>query len=128
MGVGAALSIALLAPAILLSHPSIAMVVVLLVAFSGVSSFNVVNVADANSRFPPHLAGRGATAVNLFQVVGTSALPILAGTIIGLFPAEGSARPEDAYRAALAAIAVSLAGGLAIYWALYRPPQNRRSE
>ena len=125
---GAAFSIALLAPLAFLPHPWIGMAVALLVAFSGVSSFSVVNVADANSRFPPHLAGRGATAVNLFQVVGTAVLPILTGTIIGLFPASDTVRPASAYQLALAAIIVSLAAGLAIYWAFYRVPIDRRTK
>jgi len=33
-----------------------------------------------------------------------------------------------AYQAALAAIAVSLAAGLAIYWGFYQAPANRRAK
>ncbi|MBV9111819.1 MAG: hypothetical protein JOY67_03255, partial [Hyphomicrobiales bacterium] len=87
--------------------------------FSGVTSFGVVNVADANSRFPARIAGRGATAVNLFQVIGTSVLPILSGMVLGWFPAGGDVRPEAAYRAAYMVVAASLAIGLAIYALLY---------
>jgi hypothetical protein len=99
----------------------------MLIVFSAVTSFGVVNVADANSRFPAHIAGRGATAVNLFQVVGTSVLPILSGMVIGWFPSGAQGRPEAAYRAAFAVIAASLAIGLAAYGLLYPKGSGRRA-
>jgi hypothetical protein len=95
-----------------------------LVLFCLASSFNVVNVADVNSRFPRELAGRGATAVNLVQVVGTSALPIVTGAVIGLFPAAGDGQSAAAYRAAFAVIAFSLAAGVALYTLFYRKPSG----
>jgi len=120
---GAILSIAPLA--IVVAFPLSADAAILaLVLFCAISSFSVVNVADANSRFAASIAGRGATAVNLFQVVGTSALPILSGAVIGLFP-EGNdgSRPEAAYRAAFGAIAACLALGLVLYALLYKRPE-----
>src|SRR4029077_6998068 len=123
----ATISIATLAVLILVPHPSAETAVLMLIVFSGVTSFGVVNVADANSRFPAHIAGRGATAVNLFQVVGTSVLPILSGMVIGWFPSGAQGRPEAAYRAAFAVIAASLAIGLAAYGLLYPKRSGRRA-
>ena len=51
-----------------------------------------------------------------------SAIPILTGAVIGLFPASVDGRPEDAYRAAFAIIALSLAAGLALYGFFYARP------
>jgi len=112
---GAALSIVILAILAAIPHPSAALAVGALVLFCLVDSYSVVNVADANSRFPPHLAGRGATTVNLSQVIGSAILPIVTGTVIGMFPASDGSRPEIAYRAAFAFIALCLIVGLALY-------------
>jgi predicted MFS family arabinose efflux permease len=113
--VGAALSIVILAMLAAIPHPSAALAVGALILFCLVDSYSVVNVADANSRFPPHLAGRGATTVNLSQVIGSAILPIVTGTVIGMFPASDGSRPEIAYRAAFAFIAFCLIVGLALY-------------
>ena len=123
----ASTSIAALAMLIFLAHPPATVAVLMLVVFSAVTSFGVVNVADANSRFPARIAGRGATAVNLFQVVGTSVLPILSGMVIGWFPAGVEGRPDTAYRAAFAVVAISLAIGLAAYGFLYPKGNARRT-
>jgi MFS family permease len=123
----ATISIASLAVLILVPHPSAETAVLMLIVFSGATSFGVINVADANSRFPAHIAGRGATAVNLFQVIGTSVLPILSGMVIGWFPSGAEGRPEAAYRAAFAVIAASLAIGLAAYGLLYPRGSARRA-
>jgi predicted MFS family arabinose efflux permease len=118
---GAIASIGLLIVLVAVPHLPMFPAIIVLVLFSGANSFSIVNVADANSRFPPHLAGRGATAVNLFQVVGTSALPIVTGAVIGFFPAG-----ETAYRAAFAVIAASLTAGLALYGVFYARPSIPR--
>jgi predicted MFS family arabinose efflux permease len=112
---GAALSILILAALAILPLPSAAFAVTALVLFCLVDSYSVVNVADANSRFPPHLAGRGATTVNLSQVIGSAMLPIVTGAVIGLFPASDGSRPELAYRAAFGFIALCMIAGLALY-------------
>ncbi|MBV9567420.1 MAG: MFS transporter, partial [Hyphomicrobiales bacterium] len=125
----ATISITTLAVLILVPHPSTRTAVLMLIIFSGATSFGVVNVADANSRFPARIAGRGATAVNLFQVVGTSVLPILSGMVIGYFPEGDQGRPDAAYRAAFAVVATSLAIGLAVYALIYPRARvkNRRT-
>jgi predicted MFS family arabinose efflux permease len=112
---GAALSILVLAALAVIPHPSATLAVAALVLFCLVDAYSVVNVADANSRFPPHLAGRGATTVNLSQVIGSAILPIVTGAVIGVFPASDGDRPAIAYRAAFAVIALCMAAGLALY-------------
>ena len=89
--------------------------VALLILFTGVTSYAVVIVAHGRSLFPDHLVGRGVTTVNIAQVLGLTALPLLSGAIIGGFPAPGAVSPEIAYRWAFGAIGLTLAAGLAIY-------------
>jgi predicted MFS family arabinose efflux permease len=90
---------------------------VLLVLFS---AYPVLVVAEARSLFPDHLVGRGATTVNLAQVLGSALLPMLVGAVVGLFPEVGAARPEAAYRAGFAVLGVALLAGVAGWLALPR--------
>ncbi len=83
---------------------------VLLVLFS---AFPVLVVAEGRSLFPDHLVGRGATTVNLAQVLGSALLPMLMGAVVGLFPEVAGVRPEAAYRAGFAVLGAALAAGLA---------------
>lgn len=83
---------------------------VLLVLFS---AYPVLVVAEGRSLFPDHLVGRGATTVNLAQVLGSALLPLLVGAVVGLFPEVGGVRPEAAYRAGFAVLGGTLLAGLA---------------
>ena len=83
---------------------------VLLVLFS---AFPVLVVAEGRSLFPDHLVGRGATTVNLAQVLGSALLPMAMGAVVGLFPEVGGVRPDVAYRAGFGVLGVALAGGVA---------------
>lgn len=98
----------------------------LLVLLCLVTSYSVVTVAHGRSLFPEALAGRGVTTVNLFQLIGSTALPILAGTVVGAFPADGAgARPPGAYALAFVAIAACLGAGLLVYLAFARDSRPR---
>jgi hypothetical protein len=77
------------------------------------SSYPVLLVTEARMLFPDHLVGRGASTVNMAQVLGSSLLPLLVGLVIGFFPMEEAAWPEAAYRAGFAVLAGSLLLGLA---------------
>ncbi len=90
---------------------------VLLVLFS---AYPVLVVAEARSLFPDHLVGRGATTVNLAQVLGSALLPMLVGAAVGLFPETAGVRPEAAYRAGFAVLGVALLAGLAGWMLLPR--------
>lgn len=99
----------------------LAAAVALLVALCLFSCYPVVVVTEARQLFPDHLVGRGATTVNLAQVLGSAALPALVGVAVGLFAADAAgARPEAAYRAGFGVLAGSLALGLAGYRLLPR--------
>jgi MFS family permease len=114
---GALCTIGLLAALALIPRPALWAAVALLVLVCAVTSYAVTIVAHGRELFPDALVGRGVTTVNLAQVVGLTVLPIVTGSIVGAFPAQGvgSARPEEAYRAAFGAIAAALAAGVAIY-------------
>jgi predicted MFS family arabinose efflux permease len=97
--------------------PAAMALLVLLVLFS---AFPVLVVAEGRSLFPDHLVGRGATTVNLAQVLGSALLPMLVGAVVGLFPEVAGARPEAAYRAGFAVLAAALVAGLAGWMLLPR--------
>ena len=110
---GAALSVAMLAMLALWPAPPLAAALGLLVGLVLFSSYPVLLVTEARMLFPDHLVGRGASTVNMAQVLGSSLLPLLVGLVIGFFPMEEAARPEAAYRAGFAVLAGSLMLGLA---------------
>ncbi len=99
----------------LLPGLSVAGAVALLTGLCLTSGYPVLVVAENRDLFPDHMAGRAATTLNLAQVLGSAALPILVGAIIGLWPDSAGARPEAAYRAGFAALAAALCMGAAGY-------------
>jgi MFS family permease len=87
----------------------------LLVLLCLASCYPVVVVAHGRMLFADHLVGRGATTVNLAQVVGAAALPALVGLVVGAFPEAEGARPDAAYRAGFGLLALALLAGVAGY-------------
>lgn len=122
---GGAATIATLTALAGLGHRATAIAIGLLVLHCLVTSYSVVTVAHGRSLFPEALAGRGVTTVNLFQLLGSTTLPILAGRVVGAFPAVGGVRPPQAYAAAFLAIAACLGAGLAVYLAFARDVRPR---
>ena len=112
---GASASLAVLALLTALKQPPLALAATLLVLLALVSQYPVAIVAHARSLFPAELAGRGVTTVNLAQVIGAATLPYATGIVVGAASAGGEPYPEHAYRLAFLAIALPLAGGLALY-------------
>lgn len=110
---GAALSAAMLVILAVWPAPPLPIALGLLVGLVLFSSYPVLLVTEARMLFPDHLVGRGASTVNMAQVLGSSLLPLLVGLVIGFFPMEEFARPEAAYRAGFAVLAGSLVLGLA---------------
>jgi predicted MFS family arabinose efflux permease len=110
---GAALSAAMLVILAVWPAPPLPVALGLLVGLVLFSSYPVLLVTEARMLFPDHLVGRGASTVNMAQVLGSSLLPLLVGLVIGFFPMEEAARPEAAYRAGFAVLAASLVLGLA---------------
>jgi predicted MFS family arabinose efflux permease len=112
---GALASVGLLGALALIPSPSTTLAVTLLILFTAVTAYAVVIVAHGRSLFPDHLIGRGVTTVNIAQVIGLTALPLMTGPIVGAFPAPNAVSPEIAYRWAFGAIAATLAAGLLVY-------------
>ncbi len=110
---GAALSALMLIGLALWPTPPLPVALGLLVGLIFFSSYPVLLVTEARGLFPDHLVGRGATTVNMAQLVGSALLPLLVGLVIGFFPIEEAVRPEVAYRAGFAVLAGSLLLGLA---------------
>jgi predicted MFS family arabinose efflux permease len=110
---GAALSALMLMGLALWPTPPLPVALGLLVGLIFFSSYPVLLVTEARGLFPDHLVGRGATTVNMAQLVGSALLPLLVGLVIGFFPIEEAVRPEIAYRAGFAVLAGSLLLGLA---------------
>ena len=110
---GAALSALMLMGLALWPTPPLPVALGLLVGLIFFSSYPVLLVTEARGLFPDHLVGRGATTVNMAQLVGSALLPLLVGLVIGFFPIEEAVRPEVAYRAGFAVLAGSLLLGLA---------------
>lgn len=110
---GAVLAAAMLLALALLPGAPVALAVGLLVLLVLFSAYPVLVVAEGRSLFPDHLVGRGATTVNLAQVLGSALLPLLVGAVVGLFPEVAGARPEAAYRAGFAVLGLALLAGLA---------------
>lgn len=118
---GAALSALMLIGLALWPTPPLPVALGLLVGLIFFSSYPVLLVTEARGLFPDHLVGRGATTVNMAQLVGSALLPLLVGLVIGFFPMEEAVRPEAAYRAGFAVLAGSLLLGLAGWLLLPRP-------
>lgn len=119
---GASLAAGTLAALALWPGAPLAAAVLLLVLLVLFSAFPVLVVAEGRALFPDHLVGRGATTVNLAQVLGSALLPMLVGAVVGLFPEVGGTRPEAAYRAGFGALALCLMGGVAGWLLLWRRP------
>jgi len=110
---GAALSALMLIGLALWPTPPLPVALGLLVGLIFFSSYPVLLVTEARGLFPDHLVGRGATSVNMAQLLGSALLPLLVGLVIGFFPIAEAVRPEAAYRAGFAVLAGSLLLGLA---------------
>jgi MFS family permease len=111
----ATLSLCTLVSLTLIDGPSLWLAAALLCVHCAVTAYGIVIVAHGRALFPPHLAGRGVTTVNIAQVAGSAGLPWLTGIVIGLFPTAGTGYAEAAYRAAFGTIAVAVLAGLATY-------------
>jgi MFS family permease len=112
---GASLTIAVLLLLAAIAKPPLALAVLLLNLVTFVASYGVVIVSQGRALFPLSLAGRGATTVNMAQLLGLMGLPMVTGLIVGSFPPVGGYVPEVAYRAAFAALAFGNLCGLLVY-------------
>jgi MFS family permease len=95
--------------------PPLAVAVAALLMVAGFTSYNTILLAHMRSHFPDHLAGRGATTGNMWQLGGTALLPMVTGLIPGVFPSAGPGYAVEAYRWIFATLALALGLGLAVY-------------
>jgi len=131
---GAALAAGMLLALALWPGAPLPLAIALLVLLVLFSAYPVLVVTEARSLFPDHLVGRGATTVNLAQVLGSALLPLAVGAVVGMFPEAQGVRPEAAYRAGFGVLGVALLAGLAGWVRLprggrsteIRPPDSSR--
>lgn len=90
--------------------------------FAGIgaaSSYSSLIQAHGRSLFPDHLAGRGVTLLNFGTMTGVFLQQAITGAVIARYPAElvdgRLVYPAEAYRAAYAVLAVTLAVAALIY-------------
>jgi len=105
---GAAASAGLMTALALLPDAGFWPALALLVAFTLVGSYVMLNHAHARSILPDHLVGRGLTFQNLAAFLGIFALQSVSGLIVGSFAPAGGAAPEAAYRAVFGFLAACL--------------------
>ena len=113
---GVTITILTLAVMAVWSRPPFWVAVVLLNVVTFIASYGVVIVSQGRALFPIELAGRGATTVNMAQLLGLMGLPIVTGFIVNAFPPVGGLTPEIAYRAAFAALALCNLAALMVYF------------
>ena len=89
-----------------------AMAVPLWILFSFFGSSNVLWYSALNQSFPPEMAGRVSTALNMFIFLGIFVCQWGVGLIVNQWPQDADGGyPAEAYRAAFAvALAIQLAG------------------
>lgn len=113
---GAAIVMAIFCFLAAVPKPPLWLVVVLFFALALAASYAPVLVTQMRSRFPDHLAGRGATTANIMQLLGSAILPVVTGFIPPLFEAgPNGGYAIDAYRWMFVLLAVILGSGLAVY-------------
>ena len=92
---------------ILIPAPPAWLAVTLLVTLCLFAAYSVQIVAHGRAMYPPDLVGRGVTTLNIAQVSGSMALPLLAGTVISQLSQAGT-RTDFAYRMGFGAVATVL--------------------
>ena len=101
--------------AIIVLPPKIAAPLWILFTFLGAS--NVLWYSALYQSFPVEMAGRAATALNVFVFLGTFACQWSVGVIVDLWPrGPGGAYPAEAYQTAFAALLAVELIGLGWYW------------
>ena len=73
--------------------------VVWFLAIGALTAYTPVMIAHGKSLFPPHLAGRGLTILNMATMGGVFLSQTVTGFVINQFPLENGAYALDAYRA-----------------------------
>jgi MFS family permease len=104
---GVALTLAPFLALVSIPTPAAWLAVTLLVALCFFAAYSVQIVAHGRAMYPPDLVGRGVTTLNIAQVGGSMALPLLAGAVISQL-AQGGPRTDFTYRMGFGAVAIVL--------------------
>lgn len=105
---GVALTLAPFLALVFIAAPPMWLAVTLLVALCFFAAYSVQIVAHGRAMYPPDLVGRGVTTLNIAQVGGSMALPLLAGAVISRL-SQGGPRTDFVYRMGFGAVAAVLA-------------------
>jgi sugar phosphate permease len=87
----------------------------LLVIFTVLGNYVMLNHAHARAILPDRLMGRGLTLQNLAVFLGVAALQSASGLIVGGFAPAGAAAPEAAYRTVFGFLALCLVAAAAVF-------------
>ena len=120
---GVTLTLAPFLALVLVPGPPAWLAVALLITLCFFAAYSVQIVAHGRAMYPPDLVGRGVTTLNIAQVSGSMALPLLAGAVISQLSQAG-ARTDFAYRMGFGAVAAVLLVSALCYLAV---PDRRPS-
>lgn len=114
---GVALTLVPFLALVLIPSPPAWLAVSLLVALCFFAAYSVQIVAHGRAMYPPDLVGRGVTTLNIAQVGGSMALPLLAGAVISQL-SQGGPRTDFVYRMGFGAVAAVLLLSVLCYLAV----------
>jgi MFS family permease len=95
--------------------------VVWFLAIGALTAYTPVMIAHGKSLFPPHLAGRGLTILNMATMGGAFLSQTVTGFVINQFPLENGAYALDAYRAVFGLQGLFVVAGCIPYLWAYDP-------
>jgi predicted MFS family arabinose efflux permease len=104
---GVVLTLAPFLALVLIAAPATWLAVSLLITLCFFAAYSVQIVAHGRAMYPPDLVGRGVTTLNIAQVGGSMALPLLAGGVISQL-SQGGPRTDFVYRMGFGAVAAVL--------------------
>jgi MFS family permease len=120
LGIGALTAAALAA----LEKPGLETTTLLLVIFGTCSGFGVQLAGVARLFFPPTMAARAMTSVNLAISGGTALMQMLTGFVVGAFPAADGIVPEIAYRTMFAVLGAATILGMIAFTGVKHIPSK----
>jgi MFS family permease len=112
---GLCLTTACLVLLAVIERPSLPLAAGLLILLCAVSGFSIMCQTHGRSLFPENMVGRGVTTLNMAQVGGAFAMPVLTGMLVDWITPTGGTPPEAAYRLIFAFLAAALLLGLLAY-------------
>lgn len=106
----------------ILPKPPLTLVIGLFAVIAISAMYPMMAFAHSRGLVPPHLVGRGLAVTNTGIMTAIAVSQMLFGTIVGLFPTDGTASPDIAYRAGFA----MLSGLALLAVVIYAPVRDSR--